>query len=90
VAVVSHWPEFLDGARTMLIAAGLPAEMLIFRDAREPRWRRGLDQVTAILCDAFTAKLPTLPGKPYVIVFPLLADAALAELGRYSQDKMPT
>jgi DNA-binding transcriptional regulator YhcF (GntR family) len=87
VAVVSHWPEFLDAARTMLIAAGLPTEMLIFRDACEPRWRRGLEQVTAILCDAFTATLPTLPGKPHLIVYPLLADAARVELCQYAQDK---
>jgi len=84
VGVVSHWPEFLDGARTMLIAAGLPPEVLLFRDARKPRWRRGLEQVTAILCDSFTASLPTLPSKPFHIVFPLLADSAAALLREYS------
>jgi DNA-binding transcriptional regulator YhcF (GntR family) len=86
VGVVSHWPEFLVAARTMLIAAGLPPEVLIFRDAREPRWRRGLEQVAAILCDSFTARLPTLPGKPHRIVYALLADSARVELSQYSQD----
>jgi GntR family transcriptional regulator len=89
VAVVSHWPEFLEAAQTMLIAAGLPMEMLIFRDARKPHWRRGLEQVTAILCDAFTAQLRTLPQKPYVIVYSLLADAARVELGKYAPGMAP-
>jgi DNA-binding transcriptional regulator YhcF (GntR family) len=86
VGVVSHWPGFLEAARTMLIAGGLAAEALVFRDAREPRWRRGLDQVSAILCDAYTAKLPGLPEKPYRIVYPLLADGAGAELRGYAGD----
>ena len=86
VGIVSHWPEFLDGARTMLIAAGLPPDALLFRDARKPHWRRGLEQVTAILCDSFTASLPTLPSKPFHILFPLLADSAAALLREYSQE----
>ncbi len=84
VAVVSHWPEFLDRARTMLIAAGLAPEVLIFCDAREPRWRRGLEQVTAILCDSYTAELEMLPQKPYLIVFSVMADSAAALLREYS------
>jgi GntR family transcriptional regulator len=80
IGIASHWPEFLTTARTMLVAAGLSPEVLVVRDAREARWRHGLEQVTAILCDAFTAKLKTLPKKPHVIVFPLLADSAGAEL----------
>jgi GntR family transcriptional regulator len=86
VAVVSHWPEFLESARTMLIAAGLPPEVLLFRDAGKPRWRRGLEQVTAILCDSYTAGIPTLPGKPFHIVFPLLADSAATLLREHSQE----
>lgn len=84
IGIVSHWPEFLTTARTMLIAAGLSPEVLVIRDAREARWRHGLDQVTAILCDAYTAGLPTLPTKPHKIVFPLLADTARAELEGYA------
>jgi GntR family transcriptional regulator len=84
LGVVSHWPGFLDGARTMLIAAGLAPEVLIFRDAGRPHWRRGLEQVTAILCDSFTAGMPTLPSKPFHIVFPLLADSASGVLREYS------
>lgn len=87
VGVASHWPEFLDGARTMLIAAGLPPEALLFRDTRKPRWRRGLEQATAILCDSYTAQSATLPEKPFHIIFPLLADTAGAKLRQYSQEE---
>ena len=82
IGVVSHWPEFLTIARTILTAAKVPTEVLIFRDARQPRWKRGLEQATAILCDAYTATL--VPQGPHRIVFPLLADAARVELERYS------
>jgi DNA-binding transcriptional regulator YhcF (GntR family) len=84
IGVASHWPEFLDIARTMLIAAGLSPETLIFRDAHKPRWNRGLDQTAAIICDAFTATSRSLPAGPRILVFPLLADSARADLCRYS------
>lgn len=84
IGVVSHWPEFLAMARTVLIAAGLDADTLVFRDARQPRWNRGLNDVTAILCDTYTATLPSLPSRPHIIVYPFLADSARAELSRYS------
>ncbi|MFC5863509.1 GntR family transcriptional regulator [Acidicapsa dinghuensis] len=85
MGVVSHWPEFLTIARTMLIAAGLSPESLIFRDPRRPRWSRGLDQTSAILCDAYTAATRALPKGPRIIIFPLLADSAREELARFSQ-----
>lgn len=84
IGIVSRWPEFLATARTMLVAAGISPEVLVVRDARESRWQHGLEQVTAILCDAFTAKLKTMPKKPHIIVFPLLAESAGAELGGFS------
>lgn len=82
VGVVSRWPEFLSTARTMLIAAGLPAEALLFRDARDTDWRRGLSQAAIILCDTATAKLPELAGKKQVVVFPIVADSLKAEVAR--------
>ncbi len=85
VGVVSHWPEFLTTARTMLIAAGLPAEVLVFRNAREVGWKRGLEQAAAILCDAHTATVAGFPKKPQKIVFRLLAESASAELGGYAR-----
>ena len=76
IAVVSHWPEFLEKARAMLAAAGVSAEALIFCDARKPGWQRGLDNASGILCDAFTASVAKLPKGPQVVVFPLLAMSA--------------
>jgi GntR family transcriptional regulator len=85
IGVASRWPEFVETAKTMLVAGGLPAETLVCRDVRQRRWREGLEQVTAVLCDAHTASLPEFPARPHVIVFPLLADAAMAELRRFSE-----
>jgi hypothetical protein len=82
VGVASVWPEFVETARTMLVAAGLAPEELILRDARQMRWSRGLEEAAAILCDAHTAKLPGLPKKPKLVVFPLLADETRDALRR--------
>ena len=86
VAVVSHWVEFLDHARPMLAATGIPLESLLFRDARRPRWQRGLEQVDGILCDSFTASVPTLPKKPRIIVFPLIAEPSREMLRGFKRD----
>jgi GntR family transcriptional regulator len=80
IGVASRWPEFLATARTMLTAAGLPMDAMVFRDARRARWQSGLEQAAAILCDAYTASLPGFPKRPHVIVFPLLADGACSRL----------
>ncbi len=82
VGIVSRWPEFLSTARTMLIAAGLPSEVLLLRDACKSQWRRGLDQASVILCDRASAALPGLAGHPRLVVFPLLADSARDEIAR--------
>jgi GntR family transcriptional regulator len=84
VGIVSHWAEFLGLARTMLVAAGIPAEALLVCDAGRPGWERGLDQASVLLCDAFTATLPSLPGGPKRIVFPLLAEATREMLAGYA------
>ena len=73
IAVVSHWPEFLDKARTMLAAAGLSPDALIFCDARQPRWQRGLENASGVLCDAYTAASAQIPKGPQVVIFPVLA-----------------
>ena len=76
VAVVSHWPEFLDKARTMLAAAGISAEALIFCDARKAAWQRGVANASGVLCDAYTAATAKMPKGPQIVVFPLLAVTA--------------
>jgi GntR family transcriptional regulator len=83
--VASHWPEFLTTAQTMLVAAGLDPDALILRDARKRGWQRGLEQTAGIICDAFTAGVAGFPAGPRTMVFPLLADAARAELLRCVQ-----
>jgi len=84
IAVVSQWGEFLSIAKTMLAAAGVPSDALIFCNASKPRWQRGVSQASAILCDAATAKLSGLPKGPQVVVFRLLAEATREMLARYS------
>jgi hypothetical protein len=83
IGVASAWPEFMTTARTMLIAAGLDPETIIYRDVRKPRWSRGLELANAIICDAHTAALSAFPKQAKPIVFPLLADSMRAELSRY-------
>jgi GntR family transcriptional regulator len=76
IAVVSHWPEFLDKARTMLAAAGVSADALIFCDARKSGWQRGIANASGVLSDAYTASVIKLPKGPQIVVFPLLAAVA--------------
>lgn len=73
IAVVSHWPEFLEKARTMLGAAGVSADALIFCDARKPGWQRGVENASGVLCDAYTASVARVLKGPQLVVFPLLA-----------------
>ena len=55
VGVASRWPEFLKVARAVLNAAGFHPDSLIFRDARQDNWQRGLKQTAAVVCDFLTA-----------------------------------
>ena len=75
IAVVSHWPEFLENARVMLLAAGVAGDALLLTDANGEGWARGVGSASAIVCDAYTALQPELPGKPKRLVFPLLAES---------------
>jgi len=84
VGIASRWPEFLQLSHTMLVAAGLSPEALICRDARAPRWKRGLDQAVAVICDAYTASDSSFPEKPKKIVFPLLDDSTQLLLSGYA------
>ena len=80
VGVASKWPEFLKLARIMLSAAGFHSDNLVLRDARKPRWQRGLEQTAAVICDAVTAA--ALPKGCRAISFPLLSEGSVAELQR--------
>ncbi len=61
VAIVSRWPEFLRWARTLLVAAGLDADALSFRDARERNWEKGLRSAAFVITDSLMA--PRIPGR---------------------------
>jgi hypothetical protein len=60
----------------MLSAAGMPAEALMFCDARKSQWRRGVPSASGVLCDAYTASVTKMPTGPQIVVFPLLAATA--------------
>jgi GntR family transcriptional regulator len=81
VGVASRWPEFLKVARAMLSAAGFHPDSLVFRDARETNWQRGLRQTAAVVCDSLTAA--DLPAGCRAIAFSLLSEQSIDELRRY-------
>jgi DNA-binding transcriptional regulator YhcF (GntR family) len=83
VGVASKWPEFLKLARIVLNAAEFHPDNLLLRDARKPRWQRGLEQTAAVICDAVTAT--HLPKDCLAIPFPVLSESSLAELRRYQE-----
>jgi len=83
VAIVSRWPEFLKWARTLLVAAGLDADALSFRDARERNWEKGLRSAAFVITDSLMA--PRIPGGCQVKVYRVLSEASLREIREYSE-----
>ena len=81
VGVASRWPEFLKLARAMLTATGFHPDSLVFRDARELNWQRGLKQTAAVVCDTLTAA--ELPAGCRAISFSLLSESSIEELRRF-------
>jgi DNA-binding transcriptional regulator YhcF (GntR family) len=78
VAIVSRWPEFLKWSRAILVAAGLDADALDFRDARERGWQRGLSSCAFVISDAVTVK--KLPPGCDARVFRAVSAESIAEL----------
>jgi len=83
VGVASRWPEFLKVARAVLNAAGFHPDSLVFRDAKEAHWQRGLKQTAAVVCDLLTAA--DLPQGCRAIPFSLVSESSVEELRRYEQ-----
>jgi len=83
VAIVSRWPEFLRWARTLLVAAGLDADALSFRDARERNWEKGLRSAAFVITDSLMA--PRIPAGCPVKVFRVLAESSLKEIREYAE-----
>jgi GntR family transcriptional regulator len=85
VTVVSRWEDFLRWSRNVLVAAGLDPAALIFRDARDDDWRRGISSSAMIITDTLTAR--ELPADaPAPRVFRVVADSSLAELRAFVED----
>jgi len=83
VGIASRSREFLKVARAMLAAAGFHPHSLIFCDAREANWQRGLKQTAAVICDSLTAA--KLPLGCRTIPFSLLSESSIEELRRYQK-----
>ena len=81
VGVASRWPEFLKVARAVLTAAGFDVDSLVFRDAREAHWERGLKETAAVVCDVLTAA--ALPAGCRAIPFSVLSETSMEEVRRY-------
>jgi len=78
VGIASHWTEFQRFAQVMLVAAGLPSETLLVRDANEPGWERGLDETVGVVVDSVTER--ELPAGVHPMRFTLLDAEGMAQL----------
>lgn len=83
IAIVSRWPEFLRWARTLLVAAGLDADALSFRDARERGWEKGLRSAAFVITDSLMA--PRIPAGCEIKVFRVLAERSVKEVREYAE-----
>ena len=83
IAIVSRWPEFLRWSRTLLVAAGLDADALSFRDARERGWEKGLRTAAFVITDSLMA--PRIPAGCEIKVFRVIAERSLHELRDYAE-----
>ena len=83
IAIVSRWPEFLRWSRTLLVAAGLDADALSFRDARERGWEKGLRSAAFVITDSLMA--PRIPAGCEIKLFRLISDRSLKEVREYAE-----
>lgn len=83
IAIVSRWPEFLRWSRTLLVAAGLDADALSFRDARERDWEKGLRSAAFVITDSLMA--PRIPAGCEIKLFRVIADRSLKEIREYAE-----
>ena len=78
VGIASHWSEFQRFAQVMLVAAGLPADTLLVRDANEAGWERGLEETVGVVVDSVTER--ELPAGVHPMRFTLLDAEGMAHL----------
>ncbi len=81
VSVVSRWGKFLEWTHVVLVAAGLDASAMSFRDARAEGWERGLRASAFVITDTLTAR--SLPAGCDARVFRIVADSSLEELRNF-------
>jgi GntR family transcriptional regulator len=81
ITVVSHWPDFLHFAHSVLAAVNIDPDSLSFRNTTEKGWERGLRASSFVITDAATAT--QVPPGIRVRVFRIIADSSLAELSNY-------
>jgi DNA-binding transcriptional regulator YhcF (GntR family) len=81
ITVVSHWPDFLHFAHSVLAAVNIDPDSLSFRNTAEKGWERGLRASSFVITDAATAA--RMPSGVRVRVFRVIADSSLAELRNY-------
>ena len=78
VGIASHWSEFQRFAQVMLVAAGLPADTLLVRNANESGWDRGLEATVGVVVDSVTER--ELPAGVHPMRFTLLDADGMAQL----------
>ena len=78
VGIASHWSEFQRFAQVMLVAAGLPADTLLVRNANESGWERGLEETVGVVVDSVTER--ELPAGVHPMRFTLLDVDGMAQL----------
>jgi GntR family transcriptional regulator len=83
VAVVSRWSEFLRWSLTMLVAAGLDADALTVRDAKQRGWEKGLRSAAFVITDSVMAH--KIPSACVVKIFRIIADSSLKEMRDYAE-----
>ena len=81
IAIVSRWPDFLRWSHTILVAAGIDAKALTFRDAREKGWEKGLRATAFVITDSVMAH--HVPAGCSARVFRVVSDFSIAELKNY-------
>ncbi|MGE0129854.1 MAG: GntR family transcriptional regulator [Blastocatellales bacterium] len=81
ITVVSHWPDFLHFAHSVLAAVNVDPDSLSFRDTSEKGWEKGLRASSFVITDAATAA--RVPPGIRVRIFRIIADSSLNELRSY-------
>jgi DNA-binding transcriptional regulator YhcF (GntR family) len=87
ITVVSHWPDFLHFAHSVLAAVNIDPDSMTFRNAAEKGWDRGLRASSIVIADTATAE--RVPPGIRVRVFRIIADSSLVELRYYVEKFLP-